>query len=90
MCQILHMYFPIQKQKSSLHAGLVDEKLLRALAVDLGDEWRRLAHYLNVRRVRIQSIMRNNINGIQENIIYDMLLTWAKRVPHSMNKVSIW
>ena len=54
--------------------------------LELGDEWRRVAHYLNVRRVRIQAIMRNNAND-QENAVMDMLLTWAKKVPRSVNKV---
>ena len=54
--------------------------------LELGDEWRRVGHYLNVRRVRIQAIMRNNAND-QENAVMDMLLTWAKKVPRSVNKV---
>ena len=65
------------------------DELLKYLASELGEEWKKLAHYLSVRRVRIQAIMRNNISNDQEKIIYDMLLTWAKRVPHSMNKVSL-
>ncbi len=68
-------------------SGLIGDELLRYLASELGEEWKKLAHYLSVKRVRLQAIMRNNINNEQELIIYDMLLTWAKKVPHSMNKV---
>ncbi len=56
---------------------------------ELGEEWKKLAHYLSVRRIRIQAIMRNNVNKENENAIYDMLLTWAKKVPRSVNKVYI-
>lgn len=54
----------------------------------MGEEWKRLARYLNVKSVRLQAIMRQNVNNEQDCIIYDMLLTWAKRVPRSMDKAS--
>ena len=57
---------------------------------ELGEEWKKLAHYLSVRRIRIQAIMRNNVNKDNESAIYDMLLTWAKKVPRSVNKVKLY
>ncbi|XP_013408435.1 uncharacterized protein LOC106172334 [Lingula anatina] len=71
----------------------VTEELLRRFAEDLGDEWKRLAHYLNVRRTRVQAILRNNdlesSESKEDQAKYDMLMTWVKRVPKGMNKVSI-
>ena len=67
--------------------GAISDELFRHLANNLGDEWRRLAKYLNVGRVRIQAIMRQNTSG-QGNIVFDMLVTWAKRAPRSLDKVS--
>ena len=61
--------------------------MLRHLASEIGEEWRRLAQYLSIRRVRIQAIVRNNVTNDSDQAIYDMLLTWAKKVPRSMNKV---
>ncbi|ELU09375.1 hypothetical protein CAPTEDRAFT_221873 [Capitella teleta] len=69
--------------------GLVGNDILRHLASEVGEEWRRLAQCLNIRRARIQAIVRNNVNSDSEQVIYDMLLTWAKKVPRSMNKVDI-
>ena len=67
--------------------GVVDDDLLRNLAVDLGDEWRPLARSLNIKAGRIQAILRNNVNNEVEQSIYDMLLTWVKKIPRSMDKV---
>ena len=38
--------------------------------------------------MRIQAILRNNASKDQETAIYDMLVTWAKRIPKSISKVS--
>jgi hypothetical protein len=70
-----------------ISVGLVGNEMLRHLASEIGDEWKRLAQCLNIRRMRIQAIVRNNVNSDSEQVIYDMLLTWAKKVPRSVNKV---
>lgn len=72
----------------SYSTDVISLPYLKHLSEELGDEWKKLASYLNVRRVRIQAIMRNNINE-SENAVYDMLVTWAKKVPRSVNKVDI-
>ena len=63
--------------------------MLHFLSSELGDEWKRVAQYLNVKRVRVQAIVRNNVNNDIETTIYEMLLTWLKRVPKSANKVDM-
>ena len=83
------MCFLGENNNASDISGLIDDRLLRHLASEMGEEWRKLARCLNVRRVRLQAILRNNVNNEQENAIYDMLLTWAKKVPHSCNKVGL-
>ena len=67
--------------------GLVDADLLHFLSAELGDEWRRVAQHLGVKRVRIQAIMRNNVNCDIERTIYDMFVTWLKRIPKAAKKV---
>ncbi|XP_013383289.1 death domain-containing protein 1 [Lingula anatina] len=69
--------------------GPVDESVLRNIATDLGDEWKKVAHILNIRKSRVQAILRNNVNSDNEVAIYDMLITWAKKVPRSMDKVEL-
>jgi len=63
---------------------------LRHLALELGDEWRKLAHQLNVRRVRVQAILRNTTTSERgmDDAKYEMLLTWMKAAPRGMNKVT--
>ena len=61
--------------------------MLRHLSAEMGDEWKKMAQILNIRRVRIEAILRNNVNSSTEQAVYDMLTTWAKRVPRSLNKV---
>ena len=68
-------------------AGLVDSDLLHHLASELGEEWRRLAQHLDIRSGRIQAILRSNAHSDSEQSIYNMLLTWVKKVPRGMNKV---
>ncbi|XP_064618460.1 death domain-containing protein 1-like isoform X1 [Liolophura sinensis] len=69
--------------------GPVDDDVLKRISEDLGDEWKRLAQCLNVRKMRIQAILRQNHNNDTQCSIHDMLLTWAKRLPRSVNKVEI-
>ena len=66
----------------------VDDSTLHHLAAEVGDDWKRLATQLNLRRTRLQAILRNSVGKDQEAIIYEMLLSWAKRLPKSMNKVN--
>ncbi|CAH1799957.1 unnamed protein product [Owenia fusiformis] len=69
---------------------LVDDETLRHLSTELGEEWKRLASQLNVKGTRIQAILRDNVNAeATDQAAFDMLVTWAKRVPRSMNKVDI-
>jgi len=73
-----------------LIAGVVDVKLLRHLASEIGNEWRHLSHSLGIRRVRLQAILRNHSgsNDTQQTV-YDMLMSWMKRLPRSVNKVGL-
>ena len=71
----------------------ITEEVLRDVAAELGDEWKRLAHYLNVKRMRIQAILRNcsqqeeDSRDALEEAKFEMLLTWVKRVPRGVAKV---
>ena len=69
-------------------AGVVDIELLRHLASEIGNEWRHVAHSLGIRRVRLQAILRNH-NGSNETqqTVYEMLMSWMKKLPRSANKV---
>lgn len=49
-------------------AGPIDDNLLKQLSGDLGDEWKMLATHLNVKKTRIQSIMRNHVNCENEPV----------------------
>ncbi|CAD5110688.1 DgyrCDS63 [Dimorphilus gyrociliatus] len=83
---------PLNKAPVGLKAeghDVIDLEYLKHLSEELGEEWKKLASYLNVKKVRIQAIMRNNINSESENAVYDMLVTWAKKVPRSVNKVDV-
>ena len=57
------------------------------LAGQLGKEWRELAAALNLRPMRIQAILRQHVNKETNDTRFDMLLTWAKRVPKAVDKV---
>ena len=48
-----------------------------------------LASQLNVKRMRIQAILRNNMSheNADDDAKFDMLMTWIKSVPRSLNKV---
>ena len=67
----------------------ITDDVLREISGDLGEEWQKVAHALNVRKVRIQAIMKKNITEEKDDEAkYDMLITWAKKVPRGLNKVS--
>ena len=66
----------------------LSEETLRIIADNLGEEWQRVAHYLNVKKMRIQAIMKNNLyKEADDTSKYDMLVTWIKKVPLRVNKV---
>ena len=66
----------------------ITDDILREISGDLGDEWQKLAHVLNVKKVRIQAIMKKNITEKKDDEAkYDMLITWAKKVPRGLNEV---
>lgn len=71
--------------------GTVDRDLLQFVSDQLGDEWRKLAHYLGVHRARVQAIIRNVMVGDKEEkeAKYEMLMTWLKSAPKSADKISI-
>lgn len=68
----------------------VDDELMRDLARDMGEEWRKLAQLLNVNRVRLQAIIRNVqvSDKSEEDARFEMLMNWLKRMPKSTDKVS--
>jgi len=65
--------------------------MLRHLATEVGDEWRRLAQCLGIRSIRQQAIIRKtNAAGSSEarrDAIYDMLASWMKKMPRAADKV---
>ena len=67
--------------------GAVDSDMLRHLATELGDEWRRLAHGLGIRSIRQQAVIRNGNSAERQNALYDMLTSWMKKMPRAGNKV---
>lgn len=67
----------------------INENLMRYLAVEMGEEWRRLAQILNVSRARMQAILRNIqiSDGTEEDARYEMLMSWLKKMPKAVDKV---
>ncbi|KAK3098637.1 hypothetical protein FSP39_021461 [Pinctada imbricata] len=66
------------------------EDVFEYVASELGEEWKKLAQYLCLKTVRIQAILRqNNQNSDPKRVKYDMLVTWAKRIPRSVNKLEM-
>lgn len=65
--------------------------MLRHLASEVGDEWRRLAKCLGIRPIRQQAIIRNSGtpagNEARRDAVYDMLNSWMKKMPRAANKV---
>ena len=80
---------PLQKAPISIRNSdySLDEDTIRRVAQSLGDEWTKVATYLNIKKQRIQAILRNNTTGEEEDVKYDMLMTWMKKLPRSTNKV---
>jgi len=72
--------------------------MLRHLATEVGDEWRRLAQCLGIRSVRQQAIIRKTVNlaastrrsDARRDAVYDMLASWMKKMPRSADKVTHW
>ena len=71
------------------HNDPITEDILHQLAGELEADWQKVGYYLNVRRMRIQAILRNTAqsDNREEDAAYDMLVSWAKRVPRGMSKV---
>ncbi|KAK7107608.1 hypothetical protein V1264_015501 [Littorina saxatilis] len=70
--------------------GPVTNDLLRHVAQQLAaDDWKRLAPILNVRRTRLQAILRQNVSSPAWVAIYDVLLTWSKRLPQAFDRVEV-
>ena len=67
--------------------GPLNDNVFQHLANELGKEWKDLATYLNLKPTRIQAILRQNVNKDTAKTRYDMLLSWAKRIPKSVDKV---
>ena len=71
--------------------GAVDNDMLRHLASEVGDEWRRLAKSLGIRPVRQLAIIRSSesVPGSESrrDAVYDMLTSWMKKMPRAANKV---
>ena len=67
----------------------VNDDLMRHLAADMGDEWRKVAMTLNISRARIQAILRNTqiSDSTDEDTRYQMLITWLKKMQKSIDKV---
>ncbi|XP_052268822.1 death domain-containing protein 1-like [Dreissena polymorpha] len=68
----------------------VNDELCRFVAEELGEEWKMVAGYLNVSKPRVQAILRNLQNGDCNDCDarYDMLMTWLKKTPKAVDKVS--
>ncbi|XP_052785943.1 death domain-containing protein 1-like [Mya arenaria] len=68
----------------------VNDDLVRFLAEELGDEWKTVGNYLSVSKPRIQAILRNLAYGdcSEVDAKYDMLMTWLKKTPKAVDKVS--
>jgi len=62
--------------------------MLRHLATEMGDEWRRLAQCLGIRSIRQQAAIRNGDTAARQHAVYDMLTSWMKKMPRAANKVT--
>ncbi|XP_053387400.1 death domain-containing protein 1-like isoform X2 [Mercenaria mercenaria] len=71
-------------------SDVVNEQLLRFVAEELGEEWKTVASHLNVSKPRVQAIIRNMQYGDQSDADarFDMLMTWLKKTPKAVDKVS--
>ncbi|XP_012935626.1 uncharacterized protein LOC101859287 [Aplysia californica] len=70
--------------------GLVNDELLRFLSTHLQySDWRKLAQLLTVKRSRLQAILRQNVNHDVTQTIYDVLVTWSKRLPRALDRTEI-
>ena len=69
--------------------GPLNDSVFHHLANELGKEWKDLATYLNLKPTRIQAILRQNVNKDTPKTRYDMLVSWAKRIPKSVDKVNV-
>jgi len=67
--------------------GIMDVKMIEKLSHAIGEDWKPLAQCLNMRQVRIQAILRNNIDTGHWQATQEMLLSWVSKLPRAANKV---
>ena len=87
-------------QTFKLNDANLNENVIEFLATELGQEWLKLARCLNVKKARVQAIIGSHNNNSNKTTAtdmssldntaakYEMLMTWAKRQPRSVNKVN--
>lgn len=68
---------------------MVTEALLRQLAAEMDEEWKKLAMLLGVRNRRLQDIIRTKGDSSLESVVYEMLMTWVKNEQRSTDKVRV-
>lgn len=68
---------------------MVTEALLRQLAAEMDEEWKKLAMLLGVRNRRLQDIIRTKGDSSLESVVYEMLMTWIKNEQRSTDKVRV-
>jgi plasmid maintenance system antidote protein VapI len=68
---------------------VVTEALLRQLAAEMDEEWKKLAMLLGVRNRRLQDIIRTKGDSSLESVVYEMLMTWVKNEQRSTDKVRV-
>ena len=79
---------PLTVVPVKLMDGPLNDGVFQHLANELGKEWKDVAAHLNLKSTRIQAILRQNVNKDTAKTRYDMLVSWAKRIPKSVDKVS--
>ncbi|XP_045204736.2 titin homolog [Mercenaria mercenaria] len=80
---------PLATAPLQLKEGPLTNGVLRYIAGMLGKEWKEVAAHLGLKPMRIQAILRNHVNKDTAETRFDMLVTWAKRVPKAVDKVQI-
>lgn len=78
---------PLHVAPVQLNDGPLNDSVLHHLSTELGKEWKDVAANLNLKPTRIQAILRQNVNKETQKTRYDMLVSWAKRIPKSIDKV---
>ena len=97
-CSLIREQVEVTTESKAVHrvavtiksGGAVSEDCLRQLAEELGEEWNNLAKQLGINSIRLSAILRENQLESQpeKEAKFDMLMTWRKKVPRSMDSVS--